>query len=131
MQVRVTSILFLLINDNAHLAVIHGLRERNVVENPRENILTAKGIRLQGVVALQVVSKTIVESVHPAGFNIFNNNGLAAGQTVFHFHFHVAPRYNDDGLKVKPQLKTYESLNQMAEYSRKIREKMHIRIKDS
>ncbi|MFZ1081967.1 MAG: HIT domain-containing protein [Candidatus Kryptoniota bacterium] len=75
---------------------------------------------------LQIVSKAIVESVHPAGFNIFNNNGLAAGQSVFHFHFHVAPRYNDDGLKVKPQLKTYESPDQMAEYAKKIRAKMQI-----
>jgi diadenosine tetraphosphate (Ap4A) HIT family hydrolase len=120
-----------LINDNAHLAVIHGLRERNARESARENILTAKGIRLQSAVAPQVVSKAIVESVHPAGFNIFNNNGLAAGQTVFHFRFDVAPRYNDEGLKVKPLLKTYESPDQMAEYTRKICEKMQIRIKDS
>lgn len=81
------------------------------------------GVLHDVVDTLQAVSKAIVESVRPAGFNIFNNNGLAAGQTVFHFHFHVAPRYNDDGLIVKPQLKTYESPGQMAEYARKIRAK--------
>ncbi|MCR5468690.1 MAG: HIT family protein [Lachnospiraceae bacterium] len=31
------------------------------------------------------------------GFNIVQNNGTAAGQTVFHFHMHLIPRYNDDG----------------------------------
>ena len=31
------------------------------------------------------------------GFNIIQNNGEAAGQTVFHFHVHLIPRYKDDG----------------------------------
>lgn len=29
------------------------------------------------------------------GFNILQNNGEVAGQTVFHFHMHLIPRYND------------------------------------
>lgn len=31
------------------------------------------------------------------GFNIVQNNGEAAGQTVKHFHIHLIPRYKDDG----------------------------------
>lgn len=75
---------------------------------------------------LQIVSKAIVDSVKPAGFNIFNNNGLAAGQSVFHFHFHIAPRYDGDGLKIRPQLKVYESVEQMSEYADRIRAKIKI-----
>lgn len=30
------------------------------------------------------------------GFNIIQNNGECAGQTVFHFHMHLIPRYKDD-----------------------------------
>jgi histidine triad (HIT) family protein len=30
------------------------------------------------------------------GFNILQNNREAAGQTVFHFHMHLIPRYKDD-----------------------------------
>ncbi len=38
------------------------------------------------------------------GVNILQNNEPAAGQTVFHLHVHVVPRYNDDGiLPVWPQ----------------------------
>lgn len=33
------------------------------------------------------------KSLGCAGFNIVQNNGKAAGQTVFHFHVHVIPRY--------------------------------------
>jgi histidine triad (HIT) family protein len=78
--------------------------------------------------SLKVVSRAVVDSVHPAGFNIFNNNGLAAGQSVFHFHFHVAPRFADDGLKIRPQLKVYQSPEQMAEYANRIR--ANIKVND-
>ena len=30
------------------------------------------------------------------GLNLIQNNGEAAGQTVFHFHMHLIPRYRDD-----------------------------------
>ncbi len=30
------------------------------------------------------------------GLNILQNNGELAGQTVFHLHLHVLPRYQDD-----------------------------------
>ena len=32
------------------------------------------------------------------GVNVVQNNGTAAGQTVFHFHVHVIPRYDDDNV---------------------------------
>ena len=40
------------------------------------------------------------------------NNGELAGQTVFHFHMHLIPRYKDDGQKIgwKPQEVTQEEL---------------------
>ena len=31
------------------------------------------------------------------GYNIVQNNGEVAGQTVFHFHMHLIPRYENDG----------------------------------
>ena len=38
------------------------------------------------------------------GFNLVQNNGEAAGQTVFHFHMHLIPRYQGDqvGITWKP-----------------------------
>lgn len=35
------------------------------------------------------------------GVNILQNNGEAAGQTVFHLHVHVIPRYKDDTVQIK------------------------------
>lgn len=34
------------------------------------------------------------------GFNLVQNNGEAAGQTVMHFHLHLIPRYENDGQKI-------------------------------
>lgn len=42
-------------------------------------------------------SKQIIENEHsPDGYNIGMNCGESAGQTVFHFHCHVIPRYKGD-----------------------------------
>ena len=45
------------------------------------------------------------------GFNIVQNNGTTAGQTVFHFHIHLIPRYDNDGAGVswKPGTLTDEA----------------------
>ena len=34
------------------------------------------------------------------GYNVVQNNGTVAGQTVFHFHMHLIPRYQGDGVKL-------------------------------
>nr|WP_295678260.1 HIT family protein [uncultured Lachnoclostridium sp.] len=34
------------------------------------------------------------------GINILQNNGTAAGQSVFHFHIHLIPRYEEDGVTI-------------------------------
>ena len=39
-------------------------------------------------------------ALDPDGFNILNSCGRAAWQTIFHFHLHVIPRYDDDPLKL-------------------------------
>ena len=42
----------------------------------------------------------IDEVLEPDGFNLLNSCRSAAWQTVFHFHVHVIPRYEDDPLKL-------------------------------
>ncbi len=40
------------------------------------------------------------ENLKADGFNLVQNNGECAGQTVFHFHLHLIPRYENDGQKI-------------------------------
>ena len=51
------------------------------------------------------------------GFNLVQNNGEAAGQTVFHFHMHLIPRYDKDqvGLTWKPGTLTDEDKEEILE----------------
>ena len=50
------------------------------------------------------VGAAMKEGLGCAGFNLVQNNGEAAGQTVFHFHLHLIPRYQNDnaGITWKP-----------------------------
>jgi histidine triad (HIT) family protein len=47
------------------------------------------------------IAKALTKELGASGMNIVNNNGEIAGQTVFHYHVHLVPRYSkDDGLKI-------------------------------
>ena len=47
-------------------------------------------------VMLQYVRQKVEERYHPDGFNVGINIGEAAGQSVFHCHMHLIPRYKGD-----------------------------------
>ena len=41
------------------------------------------------------IGEAMMKGLGCAGFNLVQNNGTAAGQTVMHFHLHIIPRYED------------------------------------
>jgi diadenosine tetraphosphate (Ap4A) HIT family hydrolase len=50
-----------------------------------------------GLLALLDIAKTRIDhEFRPAGYNIGINDGQAAGQTIFHLHIHLIPRYKGD-----------------------------------
>ena len=52
--------------------------------------------QLELMAAIEIVRATIISRHNPDGFNIGVNIGRAAGQTVFHLHVHMIPRYEGD-----------------------------------
>jgi histidine triad (HIT) family protein len=66
--------------------------------------------------ASQIIARALVKTLSLEGFNIFSNNGRIAGQSVFHFHMHVVPRYSDDNIKFVLKLKEYSgsAMSEMA-----------------
>lgn len=66
----------------AELADIHEIDEESLVAVAKTTQRVAKAIR---------------DALQPDGINIIQNNGAAAGQTVFHYHVHVIPRWDGDG----------------------------------
>lgn len=53
--------------------------------------------------AVTKVAKALRDSFNPKGLNVVQNNGSYASQSVFHLHFHIIPRYDDeyDGFNYK------------------------------
>ncbi|SFB95670.1 histidine triad (HIT) family protein [Bacillus sp. OV322] len=65
------------------------------------------------------IAKAINQELKPIGLNVLNNNGEAAGQSVFHYHMHLIPRYGEgDGFgavwKTHTSEYTSEDLNDIA-----------------
>ena len=50
--------------------------------------------------AARRLARRMKEALDPDGINVINACGAAAWQSVFHFHLHVIPRYEDDPLKL-------------------------------
>ena len=58
--------------------------------------------KLSSKVAL--VAKKIKRALHCHGINILQNNERASGQVIFHAHFHIIPRMEDDGVFTFPNV---------------------------
>ena len=72
-----------------HALVLPKDHYANLFEMPEE--LLAKLMSLA-----KVWGEKIVKALGADGMNLVQNNGLAAGQTVFHYHLHMIPRYEGD-----------------------------------
>jgi histidine triad (HIT) family protein len=76
----------------------------HVVVIPREHSKDLLSVSDEDLVSTMHAVRRIVERMRetlaPAGFNVLNNMGRAAWQSIFHFHVHVIPRYEDDPLQL-------------------------------
>ena len=65
------------------------------------DLLSVDAQDLQAVaLASQRLARRVSERLRADGVNLVNSCGPAAWQTVFHFHMHVIPRYEDDPLRL-------------------------------
>ena len=62
----------------------------------------------------QMLSKRIVERLNAQGMNILSNINEVAGQSVFHFHLHLIPRYNEnDAISIQFNESEKQDLNSL------------------
>jgi histidine triad (HIT) family protein len=76
-----------------HALVIPRAHSVDLIEIPDEDLERT-------MVAARRLTRRIDAALEPDGFNILNACRPAAWQTVFHYHLHVIPRYEDDPLKL-------------------------------
>jgi histidine triad (HIT) family protein len=97
-----------------HALVVPRRHSRDLLDVEPEDLAAA-------MAATQRLVKRMEEVLEPDGFNVLNACRPAAWQTVFHFHFHVIPRYEDDPLKL-PWIPRGGDENEIAAIAQRLRE---------
>ncbi|MGL4317288.1 MAG: HIT family protein [Pseudomonas sp.] len=66
---------------------------RNLLEIDADNLCKV-------MLVVQKLTRVLVEELEPAGVQVAQFNGAPAGQTVFHIHMHIVPRFEGEKLGV-------------------------------
>lgn len=86
-----------------------------------DNFLTVPKDLLHKLISrVQFLAGVVKRATSADGFNTMSNNGVAAGQRIFHFHFHIIPRFEND-FKFNLSTKTYNE-NDLKNVSSKMKE---------
>lgn len=75
----------LLVATRAHVDNLYGLDDEQAAAVMRSAARLARALK---------------SALAPAGLSLFQANEAAGGQTVFHFHIHVLPRWPEDGMQL-------------------------------
>lgn len=81
-----------------HTLVVPKKQVRNIFDTDEDTLRAV-------VRTVRTLAPAIKEAVDADGINIHSNHEMAAGQVVFHLHFHLIPRFKDDGLVTWPHKK--------------------------
>lgn len=76
--------------NKGHVLVLPKQHFANIMETPDKMACLM-------ITAAKKIGQSFITSLRCDGFNITNNTNEAAGQSVMHVHFHVIPRYFNDG----------------------------------
>jgi histidine triad (HIT) family protein len=96
-----------------HALVVPRVHSADLMEIGEED-LTAT------ILAAQRLSTRMKDALDADGIDLINACGAAAWQTVFHFHIHVVPRYEDDPLKL-PWVPEPGDSDEIAEMANRLR----------
>lgn len=96
-----------------HTLVIPKIHTKDIYETPAE---VAKEL----FASVPIIANALKKAYHPIGMNVLNNNEAPAGQSVFHLHLHLLPKYKEhDGFtvnwKTNDQAYSAQALQQIAD----------------
>ena len=99
--------------NKGHTLVVPKKHSNNVLEDDLEDLSAC-------MKAVQITAKAVMKAVNAGGFNLITNTNKTAGQIIMHTHFHIIPRFENDGLKHWPKGNYKEG--EMQEIQKKITE---------
>ena len=97
-----------------HLLIIPKQHYRNIFDMPAE-------VGSKIMEAAVPLATAIRETLNPDGLNLFQSNEAAAFQTVFHFHLHIIPRWENDPLRL-PWRPSEGNIEEISNIATKLRE---------
>jgi histidine triad (HIT) family protein len=97
-----------------HALVISRNHSRNLYDIEEEDLC-------QTAAAAKRLARRMRDGLGCSGINLLNSTEAAAWQTVFHFHIHVIPRYDDDPLQL-PTRPEEADKDQLAEVADQLRD---------
>ena len=91
-----------------------------IPKNPSRNLFDIDGDDLANLMnAVQIVMTAVKKAFKADGITIQQFNEAAAGQEVFHTHFHILPRF--DGVRLGHHTGDMADQDELAEHAKKIR----------
>lgn len=98
-----------------HTLIIPKRHYKDIFELPQQELMTLYPLAKD-------LSSKIKEKFESDGINIVQNNGVAAGQSVDHFHLHIIPRKNEDGITLNKSTNMDKSIEELNEDFNTIKE---------
>lgn len=92
----VTCFLDINASTKGHTLVVPKKHAENIFDLPVQDAIEV-------IKAVKVVTTLLKEKLDVQNVNLINNSGELAGQTVMHFHLHIIPRYENDGINIAPK----------------------------
>ena len=96
-----------------HTLVIPKAHTTGLLDTPDETLAAV-------IARVKKVAAHLKQALLCDGFNILQNNGVAAGQTVMHVHFHIVPRYGNEQLSFENHKGDMDELKALAEKIRMV-----------
>ena len=113
---RILSFMDAFPQSKGHTLVIPKVKAINLFDIPTEH--------LQNLIHhTQKIARAVSEVLEPDGIQILQYNGQAAGQTVFHIHFHIVPMWHDMSLK-RHATGTMAEMSQLQDTAARIKAKL-------
>jgi len=97
---------------DGHTLVIPRVSAENIFDLPPESLAAT-------ILTTQRVARAVKKAFGPPGVLIAQLNGTGAGQSVFHIHFHVVPRY--EGIDLRFHAREMADQKMLAEHAARVR----------
>ena len=97
---------------DGHTLVIPKAAAENLFDLPPEALAAT-------ILTTQRVARAVKKAFDPPGIMIAQLNGAGAGQSVFHIHFHIVPRY--EGIDLRLHAREMADQKVLADHAARVR----------